>query len=73
MDRGAWHAIVHGVAKELDMTQWLSNKAVPYHLTQVVTMTSILTKISGTDAQPTRAMEMVREYDLPRGNTTEAT
>ena len=24
MDRGAWWAIVHGVAKESDMTEWLS-------------------------------------------------
>ena len=23
MDRGAWQAAVHGVAKELDATQWL--------------------------------------------------
>ena len=25
MDRGAWQAIVHGVAKELDMTKQLNN------------------------------------------------
>ena len=25
MDRGAWRAIVHGVAKELDMTERLSD------------------------------------------------
>ena len=25
MDRGAWWAAVHGVAKELDTTQWLNN------------------------------------------------
>ena len=24
-DRGAWHAAVHGVAKELDVTQHLNN------------------------------------------------
>jgi len=23
MDREAWRALVHGVAKELDMTEWL--------------------------------------------------
>ena len=55
MDRGAWHATVRGVAKELDMTQWLNNKAVPYRLNQVVTMISILIKISGTDAQPAKS------------------
>ena len=26
MDRGAWQATVHGVAKELDMTERLSNE-----------------------------------------------
>ena len=26
MDRGAWQATVHGVSKELDMTEWLNNK-----------------------------------------------
>ena len=26
MDRGAWQAIVHGVAKEPDTTKWLNNK-----------------------------------------------
>ena len=25
MDRGAWQATVHGVAKELDTTEWLNN------------------------------------------------
>ena len=25
MDRGAWQAIDHGVAKELDTTHWLNN------------------------------------------------
>ena len=25
-DRGAWQATVHGVTKELDMTEWLNNK-----------------------------------------------
>ena len=25
MDRGAWWATVHGVTKELDMTEWLNN------------------------------------------------
>ena len=24
MDRGAWQATVHGVTKELDMTEWLT-------------------------------------------------
>ena len=28
MDRGAWWATVHGVAKELDVTQWLNNNTV---------------------------------------------
>ena len=28
MDRGDWQVIVHGVAKELDMTQWLNNNSV---------------------------------------------
>ena len=27
MDREAWWAIVHGVAKELDMTEWLNNRS----------------------------------------------
>ena len=27
MDRGAWQAMVHGVAKELDITYQLNNKA----------------------------------------------
>ena len=27
MDRGAWRAIVHGVAKESDTTQWLNNSS----------------------------------------------
>ena len=26
MDRGAWQAIVHGLVKELDITEWLNNK-----------------------------------------------
>ena len=26
VDKGAWWAIVHGVAKESDVTQWLNNK-----------------------------------------------
>ena len=25
MDRGSWRAVIHGVAKELDMTEWLSD------------------------------------------------
>ena len=25
MDREAWHAAVHGVSKESDMTEWLNN------------------------------------------------
>ena len=25
MDRGAWRATVHGVAKELNITQWINN------------------------------------------------
>ena len=29
MDRGAWWTSVHGVAKELDMTEWLSTAAIP--------------------------------------------
>ena len=29
MDRGAWCATVHGVAKELDMTDWLSIAPIP--------------------------------------------
>ena len=29
MDRGAWRATVHGVAKELDMTEQLNNNGVP--------------------------------------------
>ena len=29
MDRGAWRTSVHGVAKELDMTEWLSTAAIP--------------------------------------------
>ena len=33
MDRGAWRAIVHGVAKELDMTQQLSNN---FSITEVI-------------------------------------
>ena len=34
MDREAWQATVHGVTKELDMTQRLSNSCLPaalYH------------------------------------------
>ena len=27
-DRGAWRAVVHGVAEELDMTWWLNNNNV---------------------------------------------
>ena len=34
MDRGAWWAAVHGVAKELDMTQRLNNS---HHFSQVKT------------------------------------
>ena len=39
MDRGAWQAIVHGVAKELDRTQRLKNNLppnnyIPGHLSQ---------------------------------------
>ena len=30
MDRGAWPATVHGVAKELDMTEQLDNKTTLY-------------------------------------------
>ena len=28
MDRGAWQALVQGVTKELDTTQWLNNNNV---------------------------------------------
>ena len=28
-DREAWHAVVHGGHKELDMTLWLNNRLVP--------------------------------------------
>ena len=26
MDRGAWHTTIHGAAKEVDVTEWLSHK-----------------------------------------------
>ena len=29
MDRGAWRTSVHGVAKESDMTEWLSTAPIP--------------------------------------------
>ena len=29
MNRGAWRATVHGVANELDMTEWLNNNHLP--------------------------------------------
>ena len=32
MDRGAWQAIVHAVAKELDTTQQLNNSSPGYIL-----------------------------------------
>ena len=28
MDRGAWQAVVHGITKELDMSQQLNNKCL---------------------------------------------
>ena len=33
MDRGAWWATVHGVTKELDMTEWLNNNKQVCNLT----------------------------------------
>ena len=30
MDRTAWQAIIHGVAEELDTTQWLNNNITSY-------------------------------------------
>ena len=30
MDRGAWWAIIRGVAKESDTTQWLNNNSKDY-------------------------------------------
>ena len=32
MDRGAWKATVQGVAKELDMTEWLSSVQLLSHV-----------------------------------------
>ena len=29
MDRGVWHATVHGGHKESDMTEWLSTSILP--------------------------------------------
>ena len=31
MDRGAWWAAVHGVTKELDMTEWVNNNKNKTH------------------------------------------
>ena len=33
MDRGAWQATVHGVAKESDMTYWLNNNKYENYIT----------------------------------------
>ena len=47
MDRGAWWATVHGVAKELDMTEQLMCTCVCVYVHMMVTMMSLVTKETG--------------------------
>ena len=38
MDREAWHAAVHGVAKSCNMTEWLNNKIAKIMITVTTTI-----------------------------------
>ena len=67
MDREAWWATVHGVAKELDTTDWLNNKTASISCCYCCWVTSIVShSVRPQRRQPTR---LCRPWDSQGKNT----